>query len=442
MSDEFHFDVFLSHAHDDIDFVRKLAEWLRTCGFRVWLAEEQLVPGSRFRAGLEQGIRECRDLLAVLTPGYCTRPWTQREVDLFDLGADLTERRVLGVHIGNTHPGVMDQVFNVSQRIPWKNLAFDPEGMWLLHCGLMRKKPGPKPEWARNGSLLVGSHVTARPASTELVVVALDEPWIKPDEKDAIGSLTDRCLRGAESRWGQSFAELQKRLQAMQTHCRESLMCNLWAIGRAEQAAILFAANGADCASYYGPWALLDSGCNSVARWILISRLMNCTHESEIWFSWGICDMAWTFLPAVAKKAPAGPLREHFIKLAAFANEDGLTFGEAEADYDYGVMITPWNHFHLTWLAVRLGDLSSARAHVRTLCETALQGDVRTGRFLTRICNWPVFQAVLTESKTMKSVDRARASLGLDEKDTIMRSRQRLEKIWTHVNRQQNTRNA
>ncbi len=431
----FQYDVFLSHAYLDIEFVRQLTEWLRTCGFKVWLAEEQLVPGSRFRAGLEQGIRESRDLLAVLTPNYCTRPWTQREVDLFDLGADLSERRVLGVQIGNIQPSVMDQVFHVSQRIPWKDNSFDPEGMWLLHCGLGRIKPGPKSEWATNGSRLIAGRQPGPPASSKFAIVQLDEPWTETREADAMQSLADKCLYGSESEWRKSFAELQEQCESRDAHHSESLMCNLWAIGRAEEAAVLFAAHGSDSNSHYGAWSFLDTGCNSVARWILISRLMNDADESEIWFSWGVCEMAWTFLPAVATKAPAGPLRNHFLKLATFANKDGLTFGDAEAEYDYGVMITPWNHFHLTWLAVCLGDLASANAHVRTLCETALQGDVRAGRFLTRICNWPVFQQVLADPKTSKSVDQARAFLGLVEKGTAVPLRRRLEEIWAYVSR-------
>ena len=38
---------------------------------------------------------------------------------------------------------------------------------------------------------------------------------------------------------------------------------------------------------------------------------------------------------------------------------------------DYGVMITPWNHFHLCWLALRLGDNESAMAHALALSKIA-----------------------------------------------------------------------
>lgn len=41
---------------------------------------------------LQQGLRESQHMLSVLTAAYCTRPWTQRELDLFDLSADHSDR--------------------------------------------------------------------------------------------------------------------------------------------------------------------------------------------------------------------------------------------------------------------------------------------------------------------------------------------------------------
>ena len=432
MGNDFQYDVFLSHTSHDIEFVRHLTGWLRACGSRIWLAEEQLVPGSRFRAGLEQGIRESRDLIAVLTPAYCTRPWTQREIDLFDLEASLSERRILGVQVGDVDPSVMDQVFTVNQRISWNGQAFDPEGFWLLHCGLSRNKPGPKSDWASKGARLIESKQPTSATASLLHIVKIDQYNTQPSDTETILVLIADCLRVTEHEWKRSFSELRKILQAQDAHLSKNLMLDLWATGRAEEAATLFAASG-ESDNHYGAWAFLDAGCNPVARWMLISRLIQRADESEVWFSWAVCDMAWEFLPTVASKAPAGALRDHFVKLAYLANRDGLSFREAEAEYDYGIMITPWNHFHLTWLAVRLGDICSASAHVRTLCETALQGDIRAGRFLARICNWPVFQPVLTDSTTSELVVRARLSLSLDEKEVSVGVRQRLQEIWFHA---------
>ena len=67
------FDVFLSYAYQDASFARNLVEWLRRSGYKVWVDEEQLVPGSQFRAGLQQGLRESRHMVVMLTSDYVNR---------------------------------------------------------------------------------------------------------------------------------------------------------------------------------------------------------------------------------------------------------------------------------------------------------------------------------------------------------------------------------
>ncbi len=45
MSDEFRYDVFLSHSSKDKRAVRELAQRLRADGLRVWLDEWEIQPG-------------------------------------------------------------------------------------------------------------------------------------------------------------------------------------------------------------------------------------------------------------------------------------------------------------------------------------------------------------------------------------------------------------
>lgn len=238
------FDVFISYAQSDVEFARDLAGWLRDCHLKVWLAEEQLVPGSRFRAGLQQGILESRDLVAVLSPAYSKRPWTQREVDLFDLHADLADRRVFGLQIGDVPCGPVDQVFLVSQRIRWREKSFDPEGMWLLHCGLRRKRPGSRSDWAEKGRSLFSEHRTTKPDQTilppNLLILSFDEmsPW-GPDSEKYV-SLVDRCLNEPHPFWERSFHELQGFIGSGRKGSAEEMMVDLWAVGHAERAAVLY----------------------------------------------------------------------------------------------------------------------------------------------------------------------------------------------------------
>jgi hypothetical protein len=132
----FDFNAFVSYAHNDADFARQVVTWLRKSGLGVWFAEEQLIPGSRFRIGLQQGVRESHHLIAVLTRSYIERPWTQRELDLFDLSADQSDRRILALQLDELDLGALDQTFQVHQRIKWDGRAFNAEAYWHLYCGL------------------------------------------------------------------------------------------------------------------------------------------------------------------------------------------------------------------------------------------------------------------------------------------------------------------
>jgi hypothetical protein len=155
----YEFDVFLSYADMDIDFARRLVKWLRQINCNVWIAEEQLVPGSQFRAGLQQGLRESRHMAVILTHSYANRPWTQREIDLFDLNADHSRRRILAIQTDGFLPEELDQTFLVHQRIQWGGKGFDPEAFWLLNCGLLGRRPGIRQQWNANGvRLLESSH--------------------------------------------------------------------------------------------------------------------------------------------------------------------------------------------------------------------------------------------------------------------------------------------
>jgi hypothetical protein len=434
---QYDFDVFISYAQCDVAFARDLAIWLRKCDIRVWLAEEQLVPGSRFRAGLEQGIRECRDLVAVLTPAYSARPWTQREVDLFDLDANLSQRRVIGLQIGEYPPGPIDQVFLVSQRINWRDMSLDHDGFWLLHCGINRTRPGPRSDWASNGARLLSAEQprplassSSRTTRSELRVYSLDNYDLGKTDGETYVSLVDKCLCEKNQTWHHDFSRLEKLLESRSVEA-VAVLTDLWAFGHPQRAAVIYAALRPTPMDQYGPWSLLDSGCQSLARWVLISRLLRTPDESEIWFSWAVSDGAWSFLPEMAELAPVGPLQEHFRDLASKAADPSHSFRTTEADYDYGVMITPWNHFHLCWLALRLADHQAAIAHADALCRTALRGDVRAGRFLSRVCSWPVYQPVLADAPTERMITRARESLGMLPLAAIGDTKRRLEEIWS-----------
>jgi len=77
MSESFH--VFLSHNSQDKPIVRKLAQELKLYDLRVWLDEEQLVPGHPWQEALET-IIQTTQAAAVLIGESGLGPWENSEM--------------------------------------------------------------------------------------------------------------------------------------------------------------------------------------------------------------------------------------------------------------------------------------------------------------------------------------------------------------------------
>lgn len=73
------FDVFLSHNTKDMSEVRELARLLRNRNLKVWLDEDQLVPGRPWQEALEEIIQAVHSV-AVLIGKDGLGPWETREM--------------------------------------------------------------------------------------------------------------------------------------------------------------------------------------------------------------------------------------------------------------------------------------------------------------------------------------------------------------------------
>lgn len=436
----FSFDVFISHSALEIGFARSLTNWLRECGFRVWLAEEQLVPGARFRAGLEQGLRESRHLIAILTDSFASRSWTQRELDLFDLTAELTNRRILAVQIGNLPEGPLDQVFLVHQRIPWTSSAFDPEGLWLLYCGLRDERPGPRANWVERCQQMF-SDASARSSREETKIAggriseeaSTDNDKAAMDLLENINRLVKLCMHIPSPRWADAFATLRVEVAKASDSEIYHLLVRPWAVGQTEHAAIVALALFPKLYNHFSAWPFVDLGLGAISGKFLTLLALKLRLDHEIWFSWVIGEQEWTFLPEAAARVPENSARSHFENLAEVALTPELSFKEAEASYDYGVMITPWNLFHLCWLAVKLGDLAAAEDYALSLCRLGKLPDWRSGRFLARLSYWKCFRKVLGLPGVAEVLEESRLSLGMTSREEALGLKQRMEEIWATI---------
>ena len=427
------FDVFLSYACDDCEFARKVAQWLRCCGLRVWIDEEQLVPGYRFRVGLQQGLQESRHMVALLTDKYSTRPWTQRELDLFDLDAVHSERRVIGVKIDPVLTAPLDQVFLVHQRVQWASTEFDAEAFWKLYCGLTNTRPGPRETWNRKGNKLVRTVDSAAPPENVNKRLFADSVSPHSTQVDLI-LLVQRILSGNAHDWQPFFTELRRTVAKIPfDRTLENLITMPWAIGFAEFAAVVALAVLPKKHHSYSPWPFVDLSCLEIVSWFLLKDALTSSGPSEIWLSWAISQQSWDALPSAAARAP-NFIAEHFSIIAKPAVAANNSFDKFEKEYNYGIMITPWNHFHLAWLAARLGDVDASRAHASRLCSTTKLGDVRTGRFLNRLTTWRIFSILRKVLAIKLEISEARQTLGMLDVDAIPSVQGRLTDIWRFVN--------
>jgi hypothetical protein len=73
-------EIFISYAHDDIDFVNKLTDQLHRNGFSYWLDSEKLRAGRDWRTQIDNGIRSSFVVILIMSPEakvseYVTYEW-------------------------------------------------------------------------------------------------------------------------------------------------------------------------------------------------------------------------------------------------------------------------------------------------------------------------------------------------------------------------------
>lgn len=74
--------VFLSHNHEDKDFVRKLARDLESHGVRHWLDEAEMKIGDSLMHKIREGIDSVDFFAVILSPNSVEAPWVVNELDV------------------------------------------------------------------------------------------------------------------------------------------------------------------------------------------------------------------------------------------------------------------------------------------------------------------------------------------------------------------------
>src|SRR5258705_9875916 len=93
MSEQFSFDVFISHSTKDKQVVRAIAERLRADGLRVWFDDWQLRVGDSIPAKIEEGLEHSRVLLLYMSANAFGSDWAQLESGTFRFRDPLNKER-------------------------------------------------------------------------------------------------------------------------------------------------------------------------------------------------------------------------------------------------------------------------------------------------------------------------------------------------------------
>lgn len=90
------YDVFISHASEDKEeFVEPLAAELKKSGLSVWYDRFVLKLGDSLRARIDEGLRESRYGVVVLSPAFFEKRWPQAELDALFTRQAAEEEKVL-----------------------------------------------------------------------------------------------------------------------------------------------------------------------------------------------------------------------------------------------------------------------------------------------------------------------------------------------------------
>ena len=93
MDDDIKYDVFISYASEDADFVESLVEELHKLNVKVWQDKLSIGWGDSIRMNIDRGLLKSKFAIVVLSKSYMSKYWTGYEFDGI-LNLETTTRKV------------------------------------------------------------------------------------------------------------------------------------------------------------------------------------------------------------------------------------------------------------------------------------------------------------------------------------------------------------
>ena len=168
MSSRFEYDVFLSHSSKDGARVSRLAERLRSKGFRVWLYQWVIQPGDDIFLAIERGLEASRVLVLCMSTNAFAADWVdlERSTVLFrdpsnigrrfipilldDCAIPTTIRRLCHIDFRGETEGAFQALVAACRRQEGGALS-DQEA--VVEQGILNAPPSPNPFYGRKNDL-------------------------------------------------------------------------------------------------------------------------------------------------------------------------------------------------------------------------------------------------------------------------------------------------
>jgi hypothetical protein len=91
--------VFISHSSKDTPIARQLARRLSEAGLRVWIPEDEILPGDNWAKKVGQALEESDLMVVLVTPHAFESEWLKEEIQ-YALTAEQYQGRLIPVFLG------------------------------------------------------------------------------------------------------------------------------------------------------------------------------------------------------------------------------------------------------------------------------------------------------------------------------------------------------
>ncbi len=136
--------VFISHAHEDDGFARRLSADLQAEGWSVWIAPDSIQPGETWVEAINRGLEESGYYLLVQTPAAAASPWVVTETNV---AISLEHQRLMRFIPLDVAPSRPPPLWTAYQNVSFRDNYL--RGLEHLLARLNGRPPRP---WPANGT--------------------------------------------------------------------------------------------------------------------------------------------------------------------------------------------------------------------------------------------------------------------------------------------------